>query len=223
MQYVIRGVRMVWSDKSLRRYVIRPFLWTIALFIAIMVPLRFWLPGFLGGLWERTGWVEPPGWVWWIVVTLIFFVISGTVFFMLNGILSGLLWDDLSRESEERAFGTAPQYQTPFGRSVADSIARIPSTVGWSIIGIFLGFTPFGIGSSWPNGRMCINDFTAPAYARRQLYFPAQKARANKLRSAQSYAWTCGLISLVPLVNLICLPGMVVGATLMVRAEDPSA
>ncbi|MBL8049402.1 MAG: EI24 domain-containing protein [Chthonomonas sp.] len=222
MRYVLGGVQMVWSDRSLRRYLIAPFLWTIVVFLAVMIPLRLWLPGFLGQQWERTGWSQPPMWVWWIVVTLIFLFISSTIFFMINGILSGLLWENLSREVEERLYGTAPQHKTSLARGIADAVARIPSTVGWSLLGIVLGFTPFGLGAAYPNGRMCINDFTSPAYSRRQLYFPAQKVRANTLRSAGSYAWTCGLISLFPIVNLICLPGMIAGATMMVRTEDPT-
>lgn len=223
MNYALRGINMVWSDKSLRRYFIRPFIWTILMFLAIMIPLRLWLPGFLAAKWEDFGWAALPGWLWWVVVTIIFFFVSGVIFFMINGILSGLLWEDLSREAEERAFGDAPQFHTPLARGLADSAARIPSTIGWSLLGIVLSFTPFGIAAAWPNGRMCLNDFTAPAYSRRRLYFPKQRDRAKQLRSANAYAWTAGLISLFPIVNLICLPGLIVGATLMVRTEDAGA
>lgn len=223
MDYVIKGVFLVWGERRFRRYFLRPFWASLALFLAISVTLRLTLPRVLETAWHDLGGSPLPTWLWWIVVTIILFFVSGTIFFALNGILSSLLWEELSYQAELAAFGNAPREKTTFARGLADSAARLPSTIGWTVLGMALSLTPMGLGAAWPNGQLSLTDFTAPAYARRKCYYPAQKVRANRLRSARSFAWTAGFVSLIPILNLICLPGLIAGATLMVRQEEGAA
>ncbi|MEQ1935188.1 MAG: EI24 domain-containing protein [Fimbriimonadaceae bacterium] len=146
--------------------------------------------------------------------------IAGPIFFGINGMLSSILWDKLSLKVEQRVFGNAPEAKTTLGRALADSLARLPLTIGVSLISAILGFTPLAWLSAWPVGWLCLYDFTSCAYARRGLYYPAQKAASSRLPKAREFALGCGILSLIPLLNLICLPGCIAGATILVRKGE---
>lgn len=221
MNALIEGIRMSWTDKKLRPYIIKPFLWT---FLAYAV-LAFAL-GWLFSSWvspHLISWGMPENWAA-IVSRITFFLawglIGGAIFFMINGIFSSMLWDDLSRRAEMQIYGHAPDGKTTLRRSLADSIKRIPYACGVGLLSFILGFTPLFWLSIWPVGQMSVIDFTAPAHARRGLYYPSQKQAAQALSGQHSFGVLAGLISLFPIVNALCLPGCIIGATMLVRQSE---
>lgn len=225
MEYVLRGTKMVFGDRSLRKYLFKPLFWTILLYLTISFTAASLAVGPLSNLLDRIAFI-PDNWTEWIARILFFLAwtfVGGPIFFGLNGMLSGILWDELSLAAEEKTFGSAPQHRTGFRAAWADTFRRLPLTVGVAILSFFLGIFGIGWASIWPVGRLCLYDFTAAAYTRRALYYPQQKEVAKRLRKGFGFSLTCGLISLFPLINLIALPGCVVGATLMVREDEMSA
>jgi uncharacterized protein involved in cysteine biosynthesis len=221
MEQLLRGIRYSWSQKGLRKYFWKPFFWTLVIYVAFMVSLRILITPHLQNWYGMTGidW-QPPAWAWQVLITFLFIFISSAVFYGINGLLSGLVWDDLSQKAEEMYYGDAPKGNTTFGKSVSDTLKRTPYSLGMSFLGMIGGFTPFGILSVWAVGKMSRIDFASPAMARRGVYYPEQKNYSARLKNAQSYQWAVGVLSLFPLVNLVCLPGCIIGATFLVRDNE---
>jgi len=225
MDYVLRGSKMVFGDRTLRKYLIKPFFWTILLYLTISISASQLAMGPLTRFLDWLGFV-PDNWTGWIA-RLLFFIgwafIGGPIFFGLNGMLSSTLWEDLSLAAEEKAFGSAPQHRTGFRAAWADTFRRLPLTIGVTVLSFFLGIFGLGWASAWPVGRLCLYDFTAAAYARRAVYYPEQKTAAKRIKKGVGFAVSCGIVSLFPLINLFLLPGCVVGATLLVREDEQRA
>lgn len=212
---------MSWTDRQLRPYIIKPFLWTVLSYAVIALVLGWAFATLVSP--HLIGWGIPEAWAN-VLSRLAFFLawglIGGAVFFMINGVFSSLLWDDLSRQAELQIYGHAPLAKTTIRRSVADSIRRIPYACGVGLLSFFLGLTPLFWLSVWPVGQMSLVDFTAPAHARRGLYYPAQKKAAQSLSGQHGFAVLAGMISLFPIVNALCLPGCIIGATMLVRRSE---
>jgi len=221
MEQLLRGIRYSWTQKGLRRYFWRPFFWTLALYIGFMVGLRIVMLPHLQNWYGMTGidW-QPPAWAWQVLMTILLFFISSAVFFGINGLLSGLVWDELSLKAEEMYYGDAPKGDATFAKAVSDSLRRTPYSLWMSFLGMIGGLTPFGILSIWAVGKMSRIDFASPAMARRGIWYPAQKKYSAQLKDAQGYQWAVGILSLFPIVNLVCLPGCIIGATFLVRDHE---
>jgi uncharacterized protein involved in cysteine biosynthesis len=67
-------------------------------------------------------------------------------------------------------------------------------------------------------------DYTAPAFLRRGLTLGPQWARLRHGfdRDTAAFALVAGLLSLVPLVGVLLLPGLVAGGTLLVLRRLPA-
>lgn len=221
MNALIDGIRMSWTDRQLRPYIIKPFAWTLVSYLILGFTLGWLFSSLVSP--QLIGWGMPEFWAA-VVSRIAFFLawglIGGAVFFMINGIFSSLLWDDLSCRAELQIYGHAPTARTTFRRSIGDSIRRMPYACGIGLLSLILGFTPLFWLAVWPVGQMSVVDFTAPAFARRGLYYPAQKRAAQALRGQSGFALAAGLISLFPLVNALCLPGCIIGATMLVRRSE---
>ncbi|MEQ1823879.1 MAG: EI24 domain-containing protein [Fimbriimonadaceae bacterium] len=221
MEYLVSGIRMTLTQRDLRAFIIRPLLWGILIYAFVAVSANFALAGPLQDFIHRMG--VPDKWSFW-VARIAFFIawsfIAGPIFFGINGMLSSVLWDKLSLRVEQQVFGGAPDSKTTLGRSLLDSLARLPLTIGVAILSAILGFTPLAWLTAWPVGWLSLYDFTACAYARRGLYYPSQKAASSRLPKAREFAICCGILSLIPLLNLICLPGCIAGATILVRKGE---
>lgn len=225
MDYVLRGTKLVFGDRSLRKYLFKPFFWTVLIYFTISFTAASLAVGPLSRALDWLGFI-PDNWTVWIARILFFIAwsfIGGPIFFGINGMLSSLLWEDLSHAAEEKVYGSAPFHRTGFRAAWSDTFRRLPLTIGVTILSFFLGIFGVGWASLWPVGWLCLYDFTASAYARRAVYYPEQKAASKRIKKGFSFALSCGLVSLFPLVNLVLLPGCVVGATLLVRDDEQKA
>jgi uncharacterized protein involved in cysteine biosynthesis len=225
MEYILRGAKMVFTDRRLRRYLTKPLLWTILIYFVISFSASTLAARPITALLDRLQFI-PEGWTPWIA-RIVFFIawsfIGGPIFFGLNGTLSSILWDELSLHAEEDAFGSAPRGKTTFTVALSDTLRRLPLTLAVAVLSFFLGIFGIGWASIWPVGWLSLYDFTAAAYARRGVYYPQQKHAAKRSKKGFMFAMGCGLVSLFPLINLILLPGCIVGATLLVRDEEERA
>ena len=222
MSALIRGIKLSWADKRFRPYFWKPLIWSILAFMAIMIPLRIFLPPWIQGQFAEFGISTGPDWVWRLGINILLFLISGSVFYGLNGLLSSFVWEELSLFSEQLLYGSAPNQRVTFGTNLKDTLARLPSSVGLSILAILLSFTPMGVGSIWPNGRLCLLDFSAPAYLRRGVHFREQKAILAKNPKSMEFMLSSGIVTLFPFLNLLCLPGLVIASTIFVRESEMS-
>ncbi len=221
MEYLFRGVRLSLKDPELRKYLIKPFFWSIFLYLCVSLSITWmvsaWITDLIAG-WQLPGWVEFLGPR--LLAFLAWSFVAGPVFFGLNAVLSSFMWSDLSYRTEIDQYGSAPRVKNTVGAELGDSVARLPRSLGVSFLSLVLGLVGLGWVSAYPVGRVCLLDFTAPAYLRRGIFFGEQKVRVSLIPRSKGFALACGVVSLVPLLNLLCLPGAVIGATLMVRESE---
>jgi uncharacterized protein involved in cysteine biosynthesis len=196
MQFVLKGTQLIYKNPELRRYLVKPLLWSIFLYIVISITSSTLAVGPLSGLLSRLDFIPDHLTIW--IARILFFI----------------GWSFIAGDSH------TPNTLPGIGTVWSDAIRRLPLSLGIGILSFLLGIFGAGWLSIWPVGWLCLYDFTSPAYARRRTFYPAQKAAAKKLRYGMSFALTCGLISLFPLLNLVLLPGCVAGATLLVRANE---
>jgi uncharacterized protein involved in cysteine biosynthesis len=71
-------------------------------------------------------------------------------------------------------------------------------------------------------GVLGLVEFSAPAYARRGVLYPAQ-LRVLRLRAALGFGVCTGLVSLLPLIFVLAMPAMVVGGTILCREGEKAS
>lgn len=219
VQFISQGIALVFGNRRFWPFIWRPMLISAGILLAIIVlgyllivPAgdRFLdsrgLDSWLGGTLIRVGYAI----VWWFL--------AGVVFAAISGLFSSLLWDKLSLEIEREVNPNAPLPHLTAGSLMTDTVSR-----GIFAICIFLctcgcfWLPPAGIAlAAW----LCLYDYTASAFLRRGILFPTQFRRALGVRGSATFALVSGLITVVPLLNVLLLPGLVAGGTLMVAEHE---
>ncbi|HTQ11030.1 MAG TPA: hypothetical protein VMI31_13225, partial [Fimbriimonadaceae bacterium] len=104
-----------------------------------------------------------------------------------------------------------------------DGVARGSFALAVTLLSLCCGWLFFGVPAVLFAGFLGLHDYTSAAYLRRGVTFPAQMSPVGKLEGRFSFAIAAGLLTLIPLVNVLMLPCLVAGGTLMVvDAEKPS-
>lgn len=219
VQFIVQGIGLVFGNRRFWPFIWRPMLVSAAVFLAILL-VGYWLivpwgdrflvsrglDSWIGGTLIRVGYAV----VWWFL--------AGVVFASIAGLLSSFVWDNLSLEVERSVRPDAPHQRLTAGDLVVDTVAR-------GIFALFIfGFTcacfwlpPAGIIlAAW----LCLYDYTASAYLRRGTLFPTQFRKAFGVRGSATFAVVSGLLTIVPLVNVLMLPGLVAGGTLMLAEHE---
>jgi uncharacterized protein involved in cysteine biosynthesis len=221
---VLRGLRLTWGDRRFRPYVWKPMLAAGLVFAAVVAggyalivpPMQAWLDGLAwipDALLPLVGIVYVVGWVF----------LAGAVYLAIVGLVSSLLWERLSLEIERAEFGAAPVGGLGCGGSLTDALARLPFNALLALLAVLFGWALFGLAGVMAAGLIGLSDFTASAYARRGVRFPAQFGRARRLRGAVPFLLIAGLVSLVPLLNVFMLPALVAGGTILVAESDAAS
>lgn len=174
------------------------------------------------------GWlgIERGSGGWWAMeigfVVLWLFLFS-FAFTLLAGIFSGLIWDRLSRAVEAiAAGGTLPADVTLGGAAaLGDSLQRLllNGTLGLvALLLFFLGPLPGLIAAALVG----LLDYTAPAYLRRGHTLPAQWRRlmGRPDGATLGFALVAGVLSLIPILGVLLMPGLVAGGTLLARRKE---
>lgn len=219
MQFIVQGIGLVFGNRKFWPYVWRPMLISAAILFAI-IGIGYWLvvptgdrfmaargldSWFTGGL-LRLGYAV----IWWFL--------AGVVFASLGGLLSSFVWEELSLMVEREVDPNAPSHKLKGQEILADALSR-----GAFAICIFLGTCAcfwFPIGAVVLSAWLCLYDYTASAYIRRQVLFPSQFRKAFGVRGSATFAVSAGILTLVPLLNVIALPGLVAGGTLMLAEHE---
>lgn len=217
MRHLLRGIHLTLFDRRYRPFVWKPMMASAFVFVAIVAAGYVMVVPRIQTWFGRVSWFpEPLLPVFGALYLVLWAFLSGAVFLAIAGLLSSLLWERLSLEVERGVFGTAPNGQFGCGDSLADTFARLPFSIGLAVVAMVLGWALFGAVGIACAGLIGLSDFTANAYARRGQRFPGQFLCAMRLPGAWSFAAATGLLALLPLVNVILLPAMVAGGTLLV-------
>lgn len=223
MRHIVEGARLVFMDRDLRAYVWRPMVLAGVVYLLVLVVLLIVAVPTAGALAERLGMTRVVGQALGGVLVLAgWFLAAGVLYLGLAGILSAFSWDRLSSEVERRAFGSVVGRTPSLGRVVLDASIRLPFTVVMVILSVLLGWVCFGIVGVLLAGVLGLSDYTSCAFARRGKFFPGQLRAALRLKEARAFVISSGLLTLIPLVNVLMLPALVAGGTLLVRESDPA-
>ena len=182
------------------------------------------LPGWLG--------LPPGGGGWWaaeILGTLAFValwvLLFSFVFVLLAGMFSGLLWDKLSLAVEKIAGADKASPTTvPLGcgAQASDTFSRLLLNGSLGVAALVLSVVLGPIPGLLTAALVGLLDFTSPAYLRRGHTLGPQMARLlpRPDRRTVGFAFTAGLLSLVPFVGVLLMPGLVAGGTLLARRRE---
>jgi len=219
MQFIVQGIGLVFGNRKFWPYIWRPMMISAAVLLAI-IALGYWLvvpagdrfmtargmdSWFTGGL-LRLGYAV----IWWFL--------AGVVFVSIGGLLSSFLWEELSLKVEQEVNPEAPSEKLTGKEILVDAASR-----GIFAIGIFFGTCAcfwFPIGAVVLAAWLCLYDYTASAYIRRKTLFPTQFRKAFGVRGSATFALSAGILTLVPFLNVIALPGLVAGGTLMLAEHE---
>ncbi len=209
----------------------RPGLWPFVLLPATAVAALV-VSGLFAGAWlapdvqeaiapgERPLWIEGPAALGaWLVTPLLF----GFVGFTAALALTAPLLDQLSREVERRERGRVDDTERGLGWDVTQSL-RALAYFGLRAPGVLLlGLIPLvgpPLAVLWAGHAMAVNQ-TDGILARRGLDFEERRTWHRRLRLESlgfglAAVWTL----LVPIANLLLLPLLAIGATLLVLRAD---
>lgn len=220
VQHILQGARILASNRRLWQYIWVPLLVSAAVFIAIVVAGFFLVVPALanaGERWlrldERAGGAMAAvgyGLIWWFL--------AGPVFTAIAGVFSSFLWEKLSLRVEQQAYGTAPEAKVPTAAIVFDSALRLMFSTLMCCFTVTCGWF-FFLGAVFA-GLLSLYDFTASAYLRRDVLFPAQMRKAFGCKGWLQFFIVCGVASLFPFINILLLPVFVAGGTLMVAETE---
>jgi CysZ protein len=221
-----QGMKLVLSVPRLWPYCWKPLLAALAVYVTLGVGV--WLL-VMPLLIRWLQWGSGAEWLVGILVSVLilalWILLFSYVFVLLSSLFSSFLWDRLAEQVEIVDGGGASAVSLSRSALIMDALARFA-------LALFVGILAFGcafvIGPFAPllaAALLGLLDFTAPANLRRGRTLGAQWSRVFR-RKSLGFALTAGLLSLLPIVNVLLLPGLVAGGTLLMRtleAEESSA
>lgn len=140
---------------------------------------------------------------------------SGFLFLTLAAVCCSTLFDRLSYEVESLVTGNAPKVRLSWTQNLGDLTGRTFAVLLGSVIGIGCGWTCLGVAGFLVACLFSLWDYTAAYYLRRGITFGIQFSRCMRIPRKAGFMLTGGLLTLVPVLNVLMLPAMVAGGTLM--------
>jgi len=216
--HLLKGIRYVFSERKLRPYVWGPMAIAGIVFLAITVLAYVWITpiaqGWIGRVGIDRAYSSILGSVaffvlWWFISSMLYLAIAG--------ILSSFLWERLSVEVE-RMEGTmpVPEVKVGCGGMFYDTAIRAVISVVVALSALFLGWVCFGIVGILLAGWLGLMDYTSCAFARRGILIDRQFKAALACPGWKTFLIGAGVIALFPFLNVLLLPGLVAGGTLLV-------
>jgi len=215
VRHIWQGGQLLRDYPNLRAYVWKPLGWAVAAVTAI----------FLVGLCATNALVranigdsgvllaEVAGLIGYF---LIWWLIGPAAFLAIASFTSSLLWDPLGVEVERITLGTAAEAHLSKGALARDSILRLMFAVFIGIFALVAAAFATPVAGILVAGYGATIDVTAGAFLRRGVRLGGQFGRIYKLPGFPSFAAVAGLLTLLPVVNVLFLPVLVTGATIMV-------
>jgi uncharacterized protein involved in cysteine biosynthesis len=165
-----------------------------------------------------------------LLAILLWLLLFPFLFVLLGGVLFGLIFEPLSRATEEIALGKKVEDRIPpltNGQLFGDAVARLALNGFLGLSAFLLGFALGPIPGVIAAALIGLLDYTASAYLRRGITLKSQSRQLFLQRpngAVFSFGLVAGLLSLLPIVGVLLMPGLVVGGTLLVlRRESDTA
>lgn len=219
MGFVARGFQLVYGHKRFWPYVWKPLMLSILIFIAIFAIGYATIVPWVTSAASRFGLNDTVGGgIFRILYLVIWFFIAGGLYSTLAITLSAFTWEKLSHQIESHLYGDSPFMKHHIAKVMVDSSVRMIHAFCVLCTGAILSFVPFlNIAfMAW----LSMHDFTAPAYLRRGIFFMHQTSKIVRCKGWIWFALTCGVIMIIPVLNLFVLPALVAGGTLLVAQSD---
>lgn len=222
VEFILKGFSLVAQDQRLRKHIWTPALQSSALLFVLIIfsffilqPIAGWLTGMAGLAWLA-------GTAAGLLTFVLWWVLLGPVFFTIAMFLSSMSWDKLSLEVERRIRADeVPNHQLTFRTTTKEMIARLPRTIFVAVGCGLLSFVLFGIPSALLAGWQGSIDFTCPAFIRRNIRWPEQMKWVARMKERNGFAIGSAVLAYFPLINLLFLPALVAGGTMMVAKNYP--
>lgn len=188
-----------------------------AIYIAISILAYFWLAPM------AQGWIEGipllgnlSGLLGTLAFIVFWWLVSSILYLGIAGILSSFFWERLSREIEILE-GTlpSPEAKVGCGGTLFDTAIRGFVSVFVALSTVLLGWLFFGAVGIVFAGWLGLLDYTSCAFARRSILIDRQFGAVYKCKGWGSFLFVSGVISFFPLVNVVMLPVMVAGGTVL--------
>jgi CysZ protein len=224
----LRGIVLVLRSPRLWPYALGPLLGVITVYIVLgigggilLLPrLAEWLgrlPG--GGFWTIFGEAA---------AVILYVLLFPFVFILLGGIFFGFVFEPLSLAVERLVAEpgeTVPSVRLGFAPLFGDTVRRLFVNAGLGltafVVGLFLGpFAPVpGVLAASVIG---ILDYPSPAYLRRGHTLRPQARRLFRPldRDTALFGLIAGLLTLVPILGVLLMPGLIAGGTLLARRRE---
>ncbi|MES2462388.1 MAG: EI24 domain-containing protein [Armatimonadota bacterium] len=164
-----------------------------------------------------------------VLAVLLWLVLFPFLFVLLGGVLFGMIFEPLSRATEEIVLGgSRPQTASPLtaGQLFGDTIARLALNATLGVGAFLLGFVLGPIPGVLAAATIGLLDYTSPAYLRRGVTLSPQSRQLFFRRpnaATVTFALVAGLLSLLPVVGVLLMPGLVAGGTLLVLRRESEA
>lgn len=215
MQHIREAFALFARNRRLWRYVFAPLAWSGLLYL-ILIAISYWLvvPP-LQRFAEGLGLGDVGNAIVLLVYGAAWFFLSGIVFLGIMSFLSSLMWDKLSEEVEA-LIGPVTARKLPVPALLADSVKRTILTISLALLGLIGGLCVPVVCPILVASYVGLLDFTAPAFARRGKLLRQQRRELKLLKSRHEFAVASGLITLVPILNVLMLPLLVAAGTIMV-------
>lgn len=223
MRYIIAGTNLVFRTPRLWRYIVQPLLVGFVAFVAVAVGSYLLIvPALNREIVGRIGDYPLISFLTSGLFVLLLVLTSGMLYLELVSFFSASLWEKLSLEVEVIATGNRIEANLPLGVIVGDSVARGLFAMAVVLASMCCGWWFFGIPTILFAGYLGLYDATSAALLRRGISFPSQGAYVRQLPSKFTFVIGAGLLALIPLLNVLMLPCLVAGGTLMVAEREAS-
>lgn len=162
-----------------------------------------------------------------IGAVLLWLLLFPFLFVLLGGVLFGLIFEPLSRAVEEITTGTQTQVSPMTGgQSLKDTMGRLAMNGALGLVAFVLGFALGPIPGVCAAAVIGLLDYTSPAFLRRGITLGPQTRRLLFARPdgpTLTFGLVAGLLSLLPVVGVLLMPGLVAGGTLLVLRREERA
>lgn len=218
---LLRGFAYISRKPKLWSYAWGPVIATVLLYVGLLVVLQVSLKPVIDRIAPDSGVFSSLPIIGSIAVFLLWLVAANFVVIAISSLFSGLLWGKLSLTVEQDMYGDAPDVRLgclpqakEFFWRLLQSVVAVLAVILFGWFGLVAGAVIVGV--------LGVIEFSAPAYARRGVLYPAQ-LRVTRLPAALGFGVGAGLLSLLPFVFVLAMPALVVGGTILCREGEKPA
>lgn len=220
----LRGIALILRTPRLWGVCFKPFILALFVYFAfgiaagmLLLPhLTNWLQTLPGG----NGLATLAGGaaiILWIVLFPFLFVLFGGIFF-------GFAFEAVAEAVEATVMGgeLPPRHKFSFGAALGDTLLRLFLSLSLGLAAFLLSFPLGPLPGIVVAGIIGLLDYTAPAFLRRGKMLRPQVRRLfgpPDLRTL-SFALAVALLSLIPFLGVLLLPGLIAGGTLLTMEKE---